>query len=101
MRSKRAPALVPGVVIAIPAGVKHWHGAARDSWMQHLTYHTKVEEGASNEWCEPVTDGVYGKLPRAEKTGHMPHAFNQLDLTFVAILKRIIRPQKENTRHDR
>ena len=42
--------LRPGVVVAIPAEAKHWHGAAKDSWMQHLTYMTKVEEGASNEW---------------------------------------------------
>jgi len=55
--------LVPGKTIAIPAEVKHWHGAAKDSWMQHLTYMTKTEDGASNEWLEPVTDEVYGKLP--------------------------------------
>ena len=54
--------LTPGVVIAVPEGVKHWHGAAKDSWMQHLTYHTHVEEGSSNEWLEPVTDEVYNKL---------------------------------------
>ena len=55
--------LRPGVVVAIPAEAKHWHGAAKDSWMQHLTYMTKVEEGASNEWLEPVTDEEYDKLP--------------------------------------
>lgn len=54
--------LTPGTVVAIPEGVKHWHGAARDAWMQHLTYHTHIEEGASNEWLEPVTDEVYDKL---------------------------------------
>lgn len=54
--------LRPGVVVAIPAEAKHWHGAASDSWMQHLTYHTHVEEGSTNEWLEPVTDEVYGKL---------------------------------------
>lgn len=52
----------PGTVIAIPEGVKHWHGAAHDSWFQHLTYMTKVEEGASNEWLEPVSDEEYNKL---------------------------------------
>ena len=51
--------LKPGVTIAVPEGVKHWHGAARDSWMQHLTYHTNVQPGNSNEWMEPVTDEVY------------------------------------------
>lgn len=52
----------PGTVIPIPAEVKHWHGAARDSWFQHVAYMTHVEEGASNEWLEPVGDDIYGKL---------------------------------------
>ena len=59
---KPAVALVPGVVIAIPEGAKHWHGAAADSWMQHLTYHTDVKPGHSNEWLEPVTDEQYKAL---------------------------------------
>ena len=59
---KEAIELKPGVVVAIPAEAKHWHGAAKDSWMQHLTYHTHVEEGSSSEWLEPVTDEVYNKL---------------------------------------
>ena len=54
--------MTPGTVIAIPAEVKHWHGAAKDSWFQHLTYHKDVQEGSSNEWLEPVTDEVYNKL---------------------------------------
>ena len=54
--------LKPGVVIAIPEGVKHWHGATADSWMQHLTYHKDVQEGASNEWLEPVDDEHYQGL---------------------------------------
>ena len=53
--------MTPGTVIAIPAEVKHWHGAARDSWFQHLTYHKDMQPGASNEWLEPVTDDVYPK----------------------------------------
>jgi len=57
----------PGTVIAIPAEAKHWHGAASDSWFQHLTYMTKVEEGASNEWLEPVVDEVYDKLPASQE----------------------------------
>ena len=59
---KPAVEMTPGTVIAIPAEVKHWHGAAKDSWFQHLTYHKDVLEGASNEWLEPVTDEVYDKL---------------------------------------
>ncbi len=56
---KPAVQLVPGTVVEIPEGVKHWHGAASDSWMQHLTYHKDVQEGASNEWLEPVSDEQY------------------------------------------
>ena len=59
---KPAVELKPGVVIEIPEGAKHWHGAAADSWMQHLTYHKDVQEGASNEWLEPVTDDQYNIL---------------------------------------
>ena len=54
--------MTPSTVIAIPAEVKHWHGAAKDSWFQHLTYHKDVKEGASHEWLEPVTDEIYNKL---------------------------------------
>ena len=59
---KEAVEMKPGTVIAIPEGVKHWHGAAKDSWMQHLTYNTRVEDGSSNEWLEPVADDIYDKL---------------------------------------
>ena len=59
---KEAVEMKPGTVIAIPAEVKHWHGAAKDSWFQHLTYHKDAQEGASNEWLEPVTDEIYNKL---------------------------------------
>lgn len=54
--------LTPGVTISIPEGVKHWHGAARDSWMQHLTYHTDISDETSNEWLEPMSDDDYLQL---------------------------------------
>ena len=54
--------MTPGTVIAIPAEVKHWHGAAKDSWFQHLTFHKDMQDGASNEWLEPVTDDIYDIL---------------------------------------
>lgn len=59
---KPAMELKPGVTIAVPEGVKHWHGAAKDSWMQHLTYHANAKPGNSNEWLEPVTDEQYNTL---------------------------------------
>ena len=58
---KEARMLKPGDVVEIPEGVKHWHGATKDSWFQHVTF-TVAEEGASNEWLEPVTDEEYDKL---------------------------------------
>ena len=51
----------PGDCINIPVGVKHWHGAAPDSWFSHIAVEVPGENGSS-EWCEPVTDEVYGKL---------------------------------------
>lgn len=59
---KPAVELTPGTVIAIPAEAKHWHGAAKDSWFQHIAYMTKVEDGASNEWLEAVDPTEYDKL---------------------------------------
>ncbi|WP_195218051.1 cupin domain-containing protein [Turicibacter sanguinis] len=53
--------LHPGDVIQIPAGVKHWHGAAPDSWFPHLAVEIPAE-GSSNEWCEPVSDEEYNHL---------------------------------------
>ena len=51
----------PGTVINIPAGVKHWHGAAADSWFSHLALEIPGENG-SNEWLEAVTDEQYSSL---------------------------------------
>lgn len=58
---KEAVSLVPGTVICIPAGVKHWHGAKKDSWFSHIAFEAPGED-TSNEWCEPVTDEEYGAL---------------------------------------
>jgi len=53
--------LIPGDVINIPAGVKHWHGATKDSWFAHVALSVPVE-GATTEWLNPVTDEEYNKL---------------------------------------
>lgn len=58
---KPARELHAGDVAHIPAGVKHWHGAARDSWFSHVALEAPGES-CSNEWCEPVDDEQYGKL---------------------------------------
>lgn len=53
--------LVPGDVVNIPAGVKHWHGAAKDSWMSHLAIEVPGEN-VQSQWLEPVEDAQYGAL---------------------------------------
>lgn len=53
--------LNPGDVINIPPEVKHWHGAAPDSWFVHIAVEVPAE-GSSNEWLEPVENKEYNKL---------------------------------------
>lgn len=62
---KAAVEILPGTVIHIPANVKHWHGAAADSWFAHLAFELDGEK-TSNEWLEPVTDEQYGKLGKQQ-----------------------------------
>ena len=55
---KPAVEILPGTIIHIPANVKHWHGAAKDSWFAHLAFAVPGEE-SENVWLEPVTDEQY------------------------------------------
>lgn len=57
---KEKVTMLPGNVINIKSGVKHWHGASEDSWFSHLAIEVPGEE-TNNEWCEPVTDEEYYK----------------------------------------
>lgn len=58
---KEAVEMKPGDCINIPEGVKHWHGAAPDSWFSHLAIEVPGVDG-SNEWLEAVSDEQYGVL---------------------------------------
>ena len=58
---KEARELNPGDIVNIPAEVKHWHGAAKDSWFAHLAVEVQGED-SSTEWCEAVPDDDYNKL---------------------------------------
>lgn len=58
---KPARELTAGDVVNIPANVRHWHGAVKDSWFSHLAVEVAGEE-TSNEWLEPVSDEEYNKL---------------------------------------
>lgn len=53
--------LHPGVVVEIPANVKHWHGAKKDSWMSHIAIEIPGEN-TSNVWLEAVEDDYYNAL---------------------------------------
>lgn len=58
---KPAQEILPGTVIHIPVGVKHWHGAASNSWFAHLAIEVPGEN-TSNQWLEPVTDDEYNRI---------------------------------------
>ncbi len=58
---KAAVSLKPGMVVTIPANVKHWHGAKKDSWFSHIAVEVPGTD-CRNEWCEPVSDEEYAKL---------------------------------------
>ena len=58
---KKPQSLKAGDVVVIPANVKHWHGAKRNSWFSHLAVEVPGEN-TSNEWCEKVTDEEYNNL---------------------------------------
>ena len=60
-KGQQPVSMTPGVVIRVPAGTKHWHGAKADSWFSHLAFITPGE-GVRNEWLEPVADHVYAEL---------------------------------------
>ncbi len=60
-RGKDAVEMRPGDCINIPVGVKHWHGAAPNSWFSHLAVEVPGEGGGTT-WCEPVSDAEYGVL---------------------------------------
>lgn len=53
--------LHPGDVVVIPPEVKHWHGAAPDSWFAHLAVEVPGEE-TSNQWLEAVSEEEYRNL---------------------------------------
>lgn len=58
---KEPQSLEPGDIVEIKPGVKHWHGAKKNSWFSHLVFEIPGE-GCSNEWLEPVEDDYYNKL---------------------------------------
>lgn len=58
---QEARKLNPGDVVIIPAGVKHWHGAAKDCWFSHVAVECPGENTA-NEWLESVNDEQYRML---------------------------------------
>ena len=63
---KKVQKLSPGDIVVIPANVKHWHGARKDSWFSHIAVEVPGE-GTSNEWLEPITDEEYNKIDNQKK----------------------------------
>lgn len=53
--------ILPGTIVEVPAGAKHWHGASKNSWFSHLAFMIPGED-LSNEWLEPVDKDFYNTL---------------------------------------
>ncbi len=51
----------PGDVVNIPANVKHWHGAAKDSWFQHIAVEVPGEN-TKTTWHGFLPAEEYAKL---------------------------------------
>lgn len=49
----------PGDVVICPVGVKHWHGAAPNNSMSHISICEEKEPGKVVQWMEKVTDEQY------------------------------------------
>ena len=61
-QGKPARELHAGDVVECPAGVQHWHGAARDSTLTHVAV-TPVSAGqAAVEWLEFPSRSDYEQL---------------------------------------
>ena len=58
---KPAQELNPGDVVNIPANVKHWHGAAKDSWFQHVALEVPGKD-THTEWHGFLSHDKYEKL---------------------------------------
>lgn len=57
-KEKPAQRLESGMVVHIPAGVVHWHGAAPDSHFTHIGITPKASQNKV-EWIGEVTDEEY------------------------------------------
>lgn len=53
--------ILPGTIVEVPAGAKHWHGASKNSWFSHLAFMIPGED-LSNEWLEAVDEDFYNTL---------------------------------------
>lgn len=56
---KPAQKLQAGDKVVIHEGIKHWHGAAKDSWFSHVSI-----TAGSSEWLEPLSDDEYEAIDR-------------------------------------
>ena len=53
----------PGDTVFIPPDVRHWHGAAPDSFMEHIAMQERVGD-VRVTWLEPVSDADYLTPPQ-------------------------------------
>lgn len=92
---RQAQELIPGDVVNIPAGAKHWHGATPYSWFSHLAVEVPAEEG-SNEWLEKFFEiaGSKALLKRlvSGKDG-LAERFNRAKVRLLEVIQFIMERQ--------
>ncbi|WP_409519762.1 cupin domain-containing protein [Pantoea brenneri] len=54
----------PGDIIWIPAGVKHWHGAAAQNSLSHIAI-AEALDGKVVDWMEKVSDRQYAAAEKS------------------------------------
>ena len=62
-RGAEVIAIWAGDTVHTPPGEWHWHGAAPDRFMTHLTVYEAAEDGSETDWGEPVGDLEYRAQP--------------------------------------
>lgn len=69
---KKAQILRQGDVVQIPAGVRHWHGAVKDSWFsQIVVYDADWKVDAHTDEDNTLSDEYYNSLETEEYAGHV------------------------------
>ena len=80
---KPAIELLPGDTVFIASGVKHWHGASKDSVFSHIAIEVPGEN-TSTTWCEEVDEKTYQEANKIHQQTKIIQTAGRDQLTGVA-----------------